>query len=45
MISFRIGFHLLAFQMSLQESSLEPQFESISSTALSLLYGPKHIHS
>ena len=39
-ISFRIDwFDLFAVQRSL-ESSLAPQFESISSSALSLLYGP-----
>ena len=40
LISFRIGwFDLLSIQGTL-ESSLSPQFESINSLALSLLYGP-----
>ena len=40
LISFRINwFYLLAVQGT-QESSPAPQFESISSLALSLLYGP-----
>ena len=28
-----------------QESSLAPQFESVNSSALSLLFGPIHIHT
>ena len=40
LISFRIDwFDILAVQGT-QESSLAPQFESINSSALSLLYGP-----
>ena len=40
LISFGIDlFDLLAVQEESQESSLEPQFESISSSALSLLHG------
>ena len=41
LISFRIDWlDLLAVQGTLQESSLAPQFESINSSVLSLLYGP-----
>ena len=41
LISFRIDyFDLLAVQGASQESSPEPQFESINSSALNLLYGP-----
>ena len=41
LISFRIDWlDLLAVQGTLQESSPAPQFESINSSALSLLYGP-----
>ena len=41
LISFRIDwFNLLTVQGTLKESSPAPQFESISSLALSLLYGP-----
>ena len=41
LISFRIDwFNLLAIQGTLQESSLTPQFKSINSSMLSLLYGP-----
>ena len=41
LISLRIDwFDLLAVQGTLKESSPAPQFESISSSALSLLYGP-----
>ena len=41
LISFKIDwFDLLAVQGTLKESSPAPQFESISSSALSLLYGP-----
>ena len=41
LISFRINlFDLLTVQGDSQESSLGPQFESINSSALSLLYGP-----
>ena len=41
LISFRIDwFDPLAVQGDAQESSLAPQFESISSLALSLLYEP-----
>ena len=39
-ISFRIDWFDLAVQGTSQESSPTPQFESISSLALSLLYGP-----
>ena len=38
-ISFRIDWFVLAVQGTLK-TSLAPQFESISSSALSLLYGP-----
>ena len=46
-ISFRIAwFSFLAVQgRDSQESSPTPQFESINSLALSLLYGPTHIHT
>ena len=47
LIFFRIGcFDLLAVQGILKESFLAPQFEYISSLALSLLYGPtlKSVH-
>ena len=41
LISFRINwFYLLVVQGTLQVSSPEPQFESISSSVLSVLYGP-----
>ena len=41
LISFRMDwFDLLAVQGTLKESSPAPQFESINSLALSLLYGP-----
>ena len=41
LISFRMDwFDLLAVQGTLQESSPTPQFKSISSSVLSLLYGP-----
>ena len=41
LISFRINWlDLLAVQMTYQEFSLAPQFESINSSAFSLLYGP-----
>ena len=41
LISFRIDrFDLLEVQGTLQESSPTPQFESINSSALNLLYGP-----
>ena len=41
LISFRIDrFNLLAVQGNSQESSPTPQFKSINSSALSLLYGP-----
>ena len=41
LISFRIDkFDLLAVQRDSQESSPTPQFESINSLALILLYGP-----
>ena len=41
LISFRINwFNLLAVQGTLQESSPTPQFKSISSIAISFLYGP-----
>ena len=41
LINFRIDwFGLLAVQGTLKESSPAPQFKSISSLALSLLYGP-----
>ena len=41
LISFRIDwFHLLVVQGTSQESSPAPQFESINSLAVSLLYGP-----
>ena len=41
MISYRIDwFDLLAVQGTLKESSPSPQFESINSLVLSLLYGP-----
>ena len=41
LVSFRIDwFDLLAVQRDSQESSLAQQFESIYSSALSLLYGP-----
>ena len=35
-----LGFDLLAVQRTLKESSPTPLFESIDSSALSLLYGP-----
>ena len=41
LISFRIDwFDLLAVQGALQESSPAPQFKSVNSSVLSLLYGP-----
>ena len=41
LISFKIDwFHLAASQGTSQESSPAPQFESINSLPLSLLYGP-----
>ena len=41
LISFRINwFDLLAVQRTVKKSSPTPQFESINSSALSLLYGP-----
>ena len=41
LVSFRIDwFDLFANQGTLKESSLTPQFKSITSLALSLLYGP-----
>ena len=41
LISFQIDcFHLLVVSKDSQESSPAPQFKSISSSALSLLYGP-----
>ena len=41
LISFRIDwFDLYAIQGTVKESSPAPQFESINSSALSLLYGP-----
>ena len=46
LISFRIDwFDLLAAQGTLKESSPAPQFKSISSLTLSLLYGPTHIRA
>ena len=43
LIFFKIEwFDLLAVQMDSQESSSAPQFESINSLALSLLYSPTH---
>ena len=40
LISFRIGWFDLYAVQETQESSPAPKFESISSSALSLLYGP-----
>ena len=44
LLSYRIDwFDLLAVSWDSQESSLAPQFESINSSSVRLLYGPTHI--
>ena len=44
LLPYRIDwFDLLAVSWDSQESSLAPQYESINSSSLSLLYGPIHI--
>ena len=43
LISFRIDWSDLAVQGTTQESSPAPQFKSISSSSLSLLYGEKNL--
>ena len=46
LISFRMDwFNLPCSPRNSQESSPTPQFKSINSSALSLLYGPIHIHT